>query len=443
MTKIKQFSQEDLDICRISMLDMVNIDGEEGKTSLPGQAGDYAEYYRLLHLFSEQLGKRDYREMVQKPIFNKKGMNITPNRSWQKAWLVFIPSFIKTVYHLTSEKYLLSIEVEIFRSVCEDHSVFVDDALFNEFCRDPNKFYYVFPNEYERYRSFTNFLMHAYHERLAAPRTRRKILDRRRAVEKLYKESEKYLGELVSQHARLDVIRVDVAYKKGLDVSVEQLAEDINRMYGNKRHNQIFDHYLGGYIKIEYGLEKGVHAHLILIFDGSKRNPNSDAYLGQQIGEYWSQKITEGNGRYWNCNSKEYKQMYERTNQLGIGDIHYEDKEKIANLCRIIRYFCKSEQFIKPRTKLKMKLFRKGQIPKKIGLKRGAPRASQRKGKLLPGIGEGRAVSMESSFNQCDISNQGCRNIDANIKPFNDSISSGHIPQQTSRPNSQQIDLRI
>ena len=78
---------------------------------------------------------------------------------------------------------------------------------------------------------------------------------------------------------------------------------------------------LGFIFKMEYGLEKGHHAHVIFFLNGHRRQ--RDIYISRELGELWVEKVTGGRGIYWNCNSRKY--VYP---QCGIGMIERTDHEK-------------------------------------------------------------------------------------------------------------------
>ncbi|RYF51080.1 MAG: inovirus Gp2 family protein [Cytophagaceae bacterium] len=73
----------------------------------------------------------------------------------------------------------------------------------------------------------------------------------------------------------------------------------------------------------EYGTETGFHFHLLVLLNGHIAQEGiSTAKL---IGEHWQQKITEGRGRYFNCNAHEYKTPV-------LGRIHFSNKLAITAL---------------------------------------------------------------------------------------------------------------
>lgn len=396
MTSCKELTKEDLTICKYTTYDLVVADRKRRRkkpnpyTWWISANGDAFEM-SLLENFLDRLARENYSDVFPKPIVDHKNRIEVPDG--QRRWQLHVgrlPKWIALVRSLSSEcRY--SEGVELFLSLCNDYSLPHNNPCFSAFCNPPSMRYPEIGESYERTREIVNAFIKDLHLRLRERKTRKKILDRRRAAEKNYQEFIEYVDNLFDKIARHLVLRIDLAYKKeGLKVGIEDFVKDLDHFHANMRHNKLFEHMTGYIEKIEYGAEKGVHAHLILFFDGSKRK--NDTHLAKEIGEYWSNQITKGRGSYWNCNDPEYKKEFEEKGGLGIGEIHAEDKEKRDNLNYIIRYFCKSEQFIKLKTKQKMKLLRKGLCQKQTGRKRGAPRASQRNAKLLGDIEERRAA---------------------------------------------------
>jgi hypothetical protein len=349
-----------------------------GKTKLPdyentyGNAIEYASCTKQLEIFLEKFAKHSYRDMVLKPNSDNSKRNIRSKDFWRGSYLSTLPIFIFYARNLPANC-IYSERIEAFLSVCNDYSFPENDQNIAEFCRNPDK-YFLFARckiSYNEMRIIINGFFRDLYEKLRDPKTKRKILDRERAVKKNYKECVRQIDKLFSKYARLVVLRIDFGYKKGQNVNIEDLVKDIDHIHKNKRHNKLFDHLVGYINKIEFGLDKGMHAHALLFYDGSKRRPDSDIYFAKEIGEYWVNQITNGRGVYWNRNAE--KPKFERNNRLGIGDIHVSDNVKIQNLYGIAEYFCKSEQYRKPRTHKKMKLLRKS-FSKEVGKKRGAPR---------------------------------------------------------------------
>jgi hypothetical protein len=184
-----------------------------------------------------------------------------------------------------------------------------------------------------------------------------------------------YVDSLFDECARLVVLRIDLAYKKSHSNSktASDIADDFDHFRANQRSNSIFN-YLKGYIaKLEYGIEKGLHWHVILFFDGSQRNGASHAYLTQQIGDYWVNSITHNQGIYWNVNDN--SDNYNALGRRGIGVIDWKQSDLRNNLKKyVIGYLCKVDQFIRPKFGPKIRLMRRGHAPETPNIKLGRPR---------------------------------------------------------------------
>lgn len=207
------------------------------------------------------------------------------------------------------------------------------------------------------------------------PDVQKKARERQRNAQKRADEYCAYADALFDDCVRQVVLRIDLLYKKELFdcVDIHDAVRDLDHMLANQRNNRIFK-FLKGYIaKFEYGVEKGIHIHLILFFDGSKRNNASHIHLAKQIGEYWVHTITKGRGAYWNCNAKDA--YFEKLGIRGIGVINAQETSLRDNLKQnVIGYLCKTEQFMKPKFGPNVKLMRRGLPPKIPDVKRGRPR---------------------------------------------------------------------
>lgn len=158
----------------------------------------------------------------------------------------------------------------------------------------------------------------------------------------------RYIGRLFNRYARLLVLRIDLGYAKSPrnQMSESQALEEYHlakshreRLYANSRNNAIFDHLVGHVWKLEYGLDKGFHYHVMLFFDGSK--VREDINLAKRIGDYWSKVVTNGEGVYWNCNAN--KDGYRN---CGIGMINHFDHDRRNDLIEYAGcYLVKSDLF--------------------------------------------------------------------------------------------------
>lgn len=177
--------------------------------------------------------------------------------------------------------------------------------------------------------------------------------------------TKKYINSLVDKYSKLNVVRVDLGYKKNEDtnkveVTLEEANSDLDRMMNNRRSKpSIFKHNVGYIIKKEYTEDKGVHLHAVFLFDGQK--VQHDIHKATQVGEYWNQVAHDNCGTYFNCNRK--KEKYSR---MGIGMIEHTDVEKRKILEEnVLHYLCKDEQSIKDMKENKQnRAFVRGSIPK-------------------------------------------------------------------------------
>jgi len=178
---------------------------------------------------------------------------------------------------------------------------------------------------------------------------------------KRFESTKKYIDKLQENNSKLNVIRVDLAYKKphSNDVTLEEANKDLERMLNNKRSNSIFQDQVGYVCKKEYTKERGMHFHTYFFYDGQKVQKST--FKADQIGKYWSKHITKEKGSYHNCHRNEYINN-------GIGMLEHTDEEKRKNLDGAISYLCKDEQDIEPlKTNKKDRAFTRGTLPRSKG----------------------------------------------------------------------------
>ncbi|ASF45230.1 YagK/YfjJ domain-containing protein [Methylovulum psychrotolerans] len=221
-----------------------------------------------------------------------------------------------------------------------------------------------------------------------------KVNSRKIEANRRYIDYCRYVDALFGNCARLLVLRIDLFYKKehSQNFSAFDITEDLNHLFENKRCNSIFD-FMKGYIaKLEYGVDKGMHWHVLFFFDGSKRNNSSHIHLAEEIGEYWKNTITKGYGDYWNVNKN--LRQYAKLRRQGIGVINWQDIELRANLKGlVIQYLCKTDQYIKPKFGTKVRLFRRGNFPSHAVKKRGRPRHNEASYAASDQTGKNRTLS--------------------------------------------------
>jgi hypothetical protein len=96
--------------------------------------------------------------------------------------------------------------------------------------------------------------------------------------------------------------------------------------------------YRGYALKLEFGLDKTYHYHVLVLLDGDV--VREDAKIAKIICEYWERFITDGKGGAYNCNAATYKEP-------GIGSVKYDNAKKRAILETIVAaYLAKPDFYI-------------------------------------------------------------------------------------------------
>jgi len=176
-----------------------------------------------------------------------------------------------------------------------------------------------------------------------------KVIDRnlRRKEGKNERGIHHYFNALWQRYSDLNIVRVDLEYKKnnpcwhslgtGNDVSVDMALEHRELFIKRLERHPMLGKKLGYIIKLEYGLIRGFHFHVLLIFNGQV--VQNDIAYGKVACELWKE-ITEGRGEGWNCNL--HKASYARTGCLGIGRIrHFDHALRHCLEHEVLDYFTK------------------------------------------------------------------------------------------------------
>lgn len=166
-----------------------------------------------------------------------------------------------------------------------------------------------------------------------------------RKSERMMKSTATYVDQLLENHSKIQVIRIDLGYTKehASKASLEEINQDMKHMLNNRRTKpSVFENMIGYIVKHEYTEDKGPHIHSLFIYDGQK--VFKDAFKGDQIGEYWNNEITDGKGIFHNCNREKEKYA-----ECALGMIDHADETKRRVLKeKAIAYLCKDEQSIDP-----------------------------------------------------------------------------------------------
>lgn len=93
---------------------------------------------------------------------------------------------------------------------------------------------------------------------------------------------------------------------------------------------------------LEQGAQRGYHIHLLLVYDGHKHQ--NDQYLALQVGRYWNEEITSGEGTFYTTNQPKDKDLYRKLGCLGIGMIHRDEAIKVVHALKAASYLAASEK---------------------------------------------------------------------------------------------------
>lgn len=196
-----------------------------------------------------------------------------------------------------------------------------------------------------------------------------------READKRYRNYAQYVDALFDRNDRIIVLRLDLSYQKiyTRQITLSKATSDMERLLNNRRNNQLFKSNIGYIIKTEYGIERGIHFHVLLFFNGSQRKGTSHVHHAQQIGEYWCNEITMGQGSYWNCNQN--IEEFRTRERCGIGVIHWNETNLRRNLQNyVLAYLCKVGQSFKSLQFSKAKMIRRGAFPAAQQVRLGRPR---------------------------------------------------------------------
>ncbi len=173
------------------------------------------------------------------------------------------------------------------------------------------------------------------------------------------KHYRQYLQTLLEQYRRLLIVRVDLGYQQGNPSAHDYTAfcETFDRfkrrfLLSTEIHGRV------GYLwKMEYGLTKGFHVHLLLAYDGDVRL--GYYFIANQVGKLWRNVVEEG-GVFYNCNTVQHTRHYP-VRCVGLVE-HKDDKVVEALLNRLIPYLVKTDPYVKLMAGSRRKLTDRGQL---------------------------------------------------------------------------------
>lgn len=161
---------------------------------------------------------------------------------------------------------------------------------------------------------------------------------------------ESYFRCLLNHYSKLLVVRVDLMYTQEHRelVTIHMFNNHMKKLRELISNGKSCFKHLQGYA---WALEQGgkwggFHCHLLLIYDGAKRE--GDCALAIEISKKWK-AITEGLGTYYNCNSNKHKKKHQvkdefGNDRLGVGMIHRNNLRQIENAVYSALYLTKLDK---------------------------------------------------------------------------------------------------
>ncbi|WP_162625937.1 inovirus-type Gp2 protein [Acinetobacter sp. MB5] len=156
---------------------------------------------------------------------------------------------------------------------------------------------------------------------------------------------ENSLNRLMEHYAKLLFVRMDLYFSAEAQVDLtihrchQYLQNLLNRL--SNRDGCFQDLHWWAWA-LEQGAQRGYHIHLLLVYDGNKHQ--NDEYLALQVGLYWKEKLTAGEGEFYTANQKHVKAHFRIMGSLGIGMIHRNCPTEVNNALAAARYLVSSEK---------------------------------------------------------------------------------------------------
>lgn len=150
--------------------------------------------------------------------------------------------------------------------------------------------------------------------------------------------------EAIRRYSKSEVVRVDLSYlQKSQDsIGLEDFHDDMNELCkAIAKRVEPFDHLVDYAWALEQGITKGYHCHLLLIFNGHKKQAAWG--IAKQVGDYWK-GITGNEGYYFNCHDPAQVEQYTKLDILGIGRIHRDNEEEVRRLLNAVTYLVRPEK---------------------------------------------------------------------------------------------------
>jgi len=209
------------------------------------------------------------------------------------------------------------------------------------------------------------------HSRVFKESERLRLINGERNQQNVLAMEEAMFSEEVGR-SRWLILSLTLRYKPDYRQAItpEIIQQHRHRFFAARRYNQLMSGIKNYAWTIEQGEDTGLHLHVILFYSAES---NRDEYIAMQIGEYWANTVTEGEGDYWNSNAGKLKIFYRKHGHgVGVGQINWDDQDKRIALRKNLTYLVKTEQYLMLKIRPVIRTFGTGQLPRKS--KPGRPR---------------------------------------------------------------------
>lgn len=180
-----------------------------------------------------------------------------------------------------------------------------------------------------------------------------------------------YIDGLFDHRGRHLVLRLDTGYQRDFVKGAGDAAIDYAQV---REHREAFLAYLqsasspvvlrGFAWSLEMGRTASYHLHWLLFIDGHESQ--QDITVARLLGEHWAHVITDGKGRYHNCNADHHVRR-------GVGMIDYWNSDRMKNLKEVVAPYLTKQDYLIRTLVEDGKTFSHGRLPSEPP-KSGRPR---------------------------------------------------------------------
>lgn len=291
-----------------------------------------------------------------------------------------------------SERSLYSSRIEAFYDACKEL------GLSGE-----SRFWFGEPGDTDidhdiPYTGWFNELVTKIHERCGTREFKERDRLRKVREKKQIRRVEEFEAELFSERGRSRwlVLSLTMDYQPEYRrwITIDDVQKHRDKFFAARRYKTHPMSCVKAYAwTMEEGEKTGFHLHVILFCECVTRD---DEGLANQIGNYWSEAVTECKGKFWNSNQEWLKSKYvKRGHGVGVGQIDRTDDGMREALRENLRYVVKAEQFFQIRCDGNVHTFGTSGVPKK--LKDGRPRNVSDVGVGNDSVGQSQDIPQENS----------------------------------------------